>query len=79
MVIIIKTNASANIEDSLVDVDHRLFFEKLIVFTQPEEINDAFNYELCIRSSSLFGKNSLMNEVHKSELKNALLDQLTLS
>ena len=49
MVIIIKTNASVNIADSVVEVDPRLFFQRLIVFIQPEEINDAFNYELCIK------------------------------
>ena len=54
MVIIVKTNASFNIEDSVVDVDPRLFIQRLIVFIQPKDINDAFNYELCIRPSSLF-------------------------
>ena len=79
MLIIIKTNASVNIEDSLVEVDPRLFSQWLIVFVQPEEINNTFNYELWIRPSSLFDKKGLMNEAHKSELKNALLDQLGLS
>ena len=72
--IIIKTNVSVNIEDSVVEVDPRLFLQRLIVFIQPEEINDAFSYELCIRPSSLFDKKGLVNEAHKSELKNALLD-----
>ena len=54
MVIIVKTNASFNIEDSVVDVDPRLFIQRLIVFIQPKDINDAFNYELRIRPSSLF-------------------------
>ena len=62
----------------VVEVDPRLFFQRLIVFFQPEEINDAFNYELCIRPSSLLDKKGLMNEAHESELKNALLDQLGL-
>ena len=79
MVIIIKTNASVNIQDSVVEVDPLLFFQRLIVFIQPEEINDTFNYELCIRPSSLFDKKGLMNEAHKPELKNALLEQLGLS
>ena len=34
MVIIIKTNASVNIEDSIVEVDPQLFFQRLIVFIQ---------------------------------------------
>ena len=79
MVIIIKTNASVNIQDSVVEVDPLLFFQRLIVFIQPEEINNTFNYELCIRPSSLFDKKGLMNEAHKPELKNALLEQLGLS
>ena len=79
MVIIIKTNASVNIQDSVVEVDPLLFFQRLIVFIQPEEINDTFNYELCIRPSSLFDKKGLMNEAHKPELENALLEQLGLS
>ena len=54
----------------VVEVDPRLFFQRLIVFFQPEEINDAFNYELCIRPSSLLDKKGLMNEAHESELKN---------
>ena len=44
--IIIKANASVNIEDIVVEVDLQFFFQRLIVFIQPEEINDAFNYEL---------------------------------
>ena len=76
MVIIIKTKIN---EDSVAEVDPRLFLQRLIVFIQPEEINDVFNYELCIRPSSLFDKKGLMNEAHKSELKNALLVQLGLS
>ena len=76
MVIIIKTKIN---EDSVVEVDPRLFLQRLIVFIQPEEINDVFNYELCIRPSSLFDKKCLMSEAHKSELKNALLVQLGLS
>ena len=57
-----------------MEVDPRLFLQRLIVFIQPEEINDAFSYELCIRPSSLFDKKGLVNEAHKSELKNAVLD-----
>ena len=34
---------------------------------------------LCTRPTSLFDKKGLMNEAHKPELKNALLDQLRLS
>ena len=49
LLIIIKTNTSVNIEDTVVEVDPRLLFHRLIVFNQPEEINDAFDYELCIR------------------------------
>ena len=79
MVIIIKTNASVNIEDSVVDVEPRLFLQRLIVFIQPEEINDAFSYELCIRPSSVFDKKGLMSEADKLELKNAILDRLALS
>ena len=79
MVIIIKTNVSFNIEDSIVEVDPRLLFQRLLVFIQLEEINDAFSYELCIRPNSLFDKKYEMNEAHKSELKNILLDQLGLS
>ena len=78
MAIVIKTNASVNIEDSVVEVDPRLFFQRLMVFFQTEEINDAFNYELCISPSSLLDKKGLMNEAHESELRNALLDQLEL-
>ena len=69
MVIIIKTNASVNIEDSVVDVEPRLFLQRLIVFIQPEEINDAFSYELCIRPSSVFDKKDLISEADKLELK----------
>ena len=78
MAIIIKTNASNNIEDSVVDVDPQSFFQRLIVFTQPEEIKDAFSYQLCIRPISFFDKKCLTNGTHKSGLKNALLDQLRL-
>ena len=49
MVITIKTNASVNNEDTVVEVDTQLLFHRLIVFNQPEEINDAFDYELCMR------------------------------
>ena len=56
MTITIKTNASVNIEKGMVEVDIQLFFQRLIVFTQPEEIDDAFLYELCSRPSSLFEK-----------------------
>ena len=79
MAITIKTNASVNIEDSLVEVDTHLFSQRLIVSIQPEEINDAFSYKLCTRPSSLFDKKGLMNEAHKPELENALLDQQGLS
>ena len=41
--------------------------------------NQRCFYELCIRPSLLFDEKGLMNEAHKSELKNALLDQLGLS
>ena len=47
MAIIIKTKVSFNIEDSVVEDDPRLFFQRLI-FIETEEINDTFNYELCI-------------------------------
>ena len=56
MTITIKTNASVTIEKGMVEVDIQLFFQRLIVFTQPEEIDDAFLYELCSRPSSLFEK-----------------------
>ena len=56
MTITIKTNASVNIEKGMVEVDIQLFFQRLIVFTQPEKIDDAFLYELCLRPSSLFEK-----------------------
>ena len=68
-----------NIEDRRVEVDPRLFFQRLIVFIQPEEINDAFSYEFCIRPSSLFDKKMSNNKSHTSESKIALLDQLGLS
>ena len=42
MAIIIKTNVSVNIEDSVVEVHPRLFFERLIAFIQLEKFNDAF-------------------------------------
>ena len=45
IIIIIKTNASVNIGDSIVEGDSRLFFLMLSVFIQLEEINYAFNYE----------------------------------
>ena len=45
MVIFINTNASVHIQGSVVEVDPQLLFQRLIVFIQPEEINDAFNYE----------------------------------
>ena len=45
IIIIIKTNASVNIGDRIVEGDSRLFFLMLSVFIQPEEINYAFNYE----------------------------------
>ena len=80
MTITIKTNASVNIEASVVEVDPQLFFQRfLVVFIKPEEINDAFSYEFCTTRSSLFDKKGLMNEAHKPELKNALLDQQGLS
>ena len=61
MAIIIKTNAPVNIEDSVVEVDPRLFFRRLIVSNQRGEINDALSYELCMRPSSLFDKKGLVN------------------
>ena len=78
MVIIIKINASVNIEDGVVEADPWFFFQRLIIFIQLEEINDAFNYELCIRPSSLFDKKGLIHEAHEPELKHALLDQVRL-
>ena len=56
MAIIIKTNASDNIEDNVVDVDLQSFFQRLIVFIQLEEIKYAFSYQLCIRPISFFDK-----------------------
>ena len=53
-----------NIEDRRVEVDPRLFFQRLIVI-QPEEINDAFSYEFCIRPSSLFDK--IINPIHQNQ------------
>ena len=79
MTIIIKTNACVNIEDRVVEIDPRFFFQRLIVFIQPEETNDDFSYDFCVRPRSLSNKKVLMNETHKSILKNALLDQLGLS
>ena len=49
MTITIKTNASVNIEASVVEVDPQLFFQRLVVFIQPEEINDPFSYEFWTR------------------------------
>ena len=69
MCITIKINASLNIGDIVVKVDPQLFFQRIFVFIQQEEINDAFSYELCTRPSSLFEKKSLMNEAHKPALK----------
>ena len=62
MVITIKTNASVSIEDSVVEVDPQLFFQRLIVFIQPEEVKDAFTNELCARPSSLLDRKGLGNE-----------------
>ena len=70
MAIIIKTNASDNIEDNVVDVDLQSFFQRLIVFIQLEEIKYALSYQLCIRPISFFDKKWLTNETHKSGLKN---------
>ena len=45
MAIVIKTNASANIEDSVVEVDSWMFVQRLTFFNQLEEINNAFSFE----------------------------------
>ena len=37
-----------------------------------DKVNDAFSYELCVRPSSLFHKNGLMNEADKSSLMKVL-------
>ena len=75
--ITIKPNDSDNIKDSLVEADPQLFFQKLLVFIQPEE--DAYSHELCTRPSSLFDKKGLMNEAHKPALKSVLFNQPGLS
>ena len=78
MAITIKTNASVNTEDR-GRVLSSVFFFKLIVIIQPEEIIDAFSYGLYTRPSSLLGRKDLMNETHKPEFKNALFDPSRLS
>ena len=75
MPITMKSKSSINIDTVAVEVDPQLFFQRLIVFIQPEEINDAFSYELCTRSASLFDKKGRMNKAHKPALKNLLYDQ----
>ena len=63
------------------EVDPELFFQRLIVFIQPEEMNDDFSYEVCSRQRSWFDKKGIINKAHKKTLKNDLfhLGQDTLS
>ena len=70
MTIIIKTNASFNIEDSVVEDDPRLFFQRLFSLNQQ---NSTILSIMSFASCSLFDKKDLMTEA-LSELKNALLD-----
>ena len=44
----------------------------MVLFIQPEDIKDAFSYELTIRPTSLFDKDGLMNKADKPELRKAL-------
>ena len=52
MPITMNIKSSVNIDSVTVEVDSQLFFQRLIVFIQPEEINDAFSYDLCTREVS---------------------------
>ena len=68
------TKSTVNIEKQKYNVDPHLFFQRLIVFMKEDKVNDAFSYELCVRPSSLFHKNGLMNEADKSSLMKVLAD-----
>ena len=72
MAFTMKSNSSIALGDITVQVDPQLFFQRLIIFIKPEDIKDAFLYELSIWPTSLFDKDGLMNKADKPELKNAL-------
>ena len=69
-VLTMTTKSTVNIENQKYNDDPQLFFQRLIVFMK--EVNDAFSYELCIRPSSLFHNNGLMNKADKSSLMKVL-------
>ena len=74
MAITMKTKASLDLGDVTIQVDPQLFFQRLIIFIQHDDIKEAFSYELCTRPSSLFDRHGLMNEADKSELVHALAE-----
>ena len=74
MAITMKTKASVDLGDVTIQVDPQLFFQRLIIFIQHDNIKEAFSYELCTRPSSLFDRHGLMNEAAKSELVHALAE-----
>ena len=71
-----KTNNSVIIEDIPVQVDPQLFFQRLILFVQNDNVSDAFSYELCVHPPALFEENGLMNEADKPKLVKELKDLL---
>ena len=72
MAVTMKSNSSITLGDVTVKVDPQLFFQRLVLFIQPEDIKDAFSYELTIRPTSLFDKDGLVNKADKPELRKAL-------
>ena len=74
MAVTMKTKASLDLGDMTVQIDPQLFFQRLIIFIQHDDIKEAFSYELSTRPSSLFDKQGLMNEANKAELAHALAE-----
>ena len=70
-----KAKSSVSMEGVQVQVDPQLFFQRLIIYIQPKEIEDAFSYELCTRPVSLFDSKGLMNVANKPALKKELFNQ----
>ena len=60
-----KAKSSVSMEGVQLQEDPQLFFQRLIIYIQPEEIEDAFSYELCTRPVSLFECKGLMNEANR--------------
>ena len=71
-VVTVGTKSSIKIDGEEAQVDPHLFFQRLVIVVQTDELESAFKQKLCSYSSALFDSTLLLREAHKPALADVI-------